>query len=290
MSCLFAEFDTRAKLHKRPPLGFQGNKKNMISHFIKVLNYYENKGLITKDTIFVDVFGGSGLLSHHLKYRYPENRVIWNDFDDFKHRLDIAPITERIRQRLCEMFVNFGVLQNGKDDHLPTPLIAEIKAYLADFDESELDCVQLSQWLCFSGRYYNTKKELLRDDIKTIQYNQLSFTPIDTKGFLNGFERVQKDYKWLLVEFESNKNAFFVLDPPYLQTSEKAYTQHFRLTDFLNCVKVFIERRGVWFSSTRSHCFEFFEWYMNDKGLKNDIKTFKASLGNNKDTDILFYK
>ena len=37
--------------------------------------------------VFLDLFGGSGLLSHHLKCRYPNNRVVWNDFDNYAERL-----------------------------------------------------------------------------------------------------------------------------------------------------------------------------------------------------------
>lgn len=87
--------------------------------------------------------------------------------------------------------------------------------------------------------------------------------------------------------FQGNKKNLL---KPFLQTSEKTYTQHFRLSDFLNCVKLFTNAQGVWFSSTRSHCAEFFEWYMAEKGIKNTIKTWKAALGNGKDKDIMFYK
>ena len=275
--------------HLRPPLAFQGNKKNLLKPFLKVLHSYN----ITRDIIFVDVFGGSGLLSHHLKQNYPQNRVIWNDFDDFKHRLEIAPITEKIRAHLCEIVARDGYESKDSSgtERLKKETISEIKDYLAGFDESELDCIQLSNYLCFSGQYKDCKAELLRDDVKVIQYNRLPQSPINTRGYLqNGVERVQKDYRELIAEWGENPNAFFVLDPPYLQTSEKTYTQHFRLSDFLNCIKLFTSTQGVWFSSERSHCAEFFEWYMAEKGIKNTIKTWKAALNNGKDTDIMFYK
>ena len=274
--------------HLRPPLTFQGNKKNLLKPFLKVLHSYN----ITRDTIFVDVFGGSGLLSYHLKQNYPQNRVIWNDFDDFKHRLEIAPITEKIRAHLCEICERHGDVMPKNESHavLKKETISEIRDYLAGFDESELDCIQMSQWLCFSGNYFEDKATFLRRT-SAIKYNRLPQSPINTRGYLqNGVERVQKDYRELIAEFGENPHAFFVLDPPYLQTSEKTYTQHFRLSDFLNCIKLFTNTQGVWFSSTRSHCAEFFEWYMSEKGIKNTIKTWKAALNNSKDTDIMFYK
>ena len=268
--------------HNRPPLAFQGNKKNLLKPFLKVLHSYN----ITRDTIFVDVFGGSGLLSHHLKQNYPQNRVIWNDFDDFAHRLKIAPITEKIRARLCEII--------GKDlpkmATFPPDTMKAIKEYLAPFDEREFDTIQISQWLAFRNKYFTDKEQFLRWG-SAIHYNNIVDKKIDVRGYLqNGVERVQKDYRELIAEWGENTNAFFVLDPPYLQTSEKTYTQHFRLSDFLNCIKLFTNTQGVWFSSTRSHCAEFFEWYMSEKGIKNTIKTWKAALNNGKDTDIMFYK
>ena len=279
--------------HLRPPLTFQGNKKNLLKPFLKVLHSYN----ITPGTIFVDVFGGSGLISHHLKQNYPQNRVIWNDFDDFAHRLEIAPITEKIRAHLCEIVARDGFESKDSSGHerLKKETISEIKSYLAGFDEDELDCIQLSNYLCFSGQYKDSKAELLRDDIKVIQYNHLPQSPINTRGYLqNGVERVQKDYRELIAKFGENPHAFFVLDPPYLQTSEKTYTQHFRLADFLDLVKFFVThpQPSVYFSSKRSDCAEFFEWYMAEKGIKNTIKTWKAALtiSKGKDTDIMFYK
>lgn len=49
------------KYHTSAPLPFQGQKRNFIAKYINVLDKYPD------GTVFVDLFGGSGLLSHVTK-------------------------------------------------------------------------------------------------------------------------------------------------------------------------------------------------------------------------------
>ena len=62
------------------PLPFVGQKRMFASEFINVLKQYPD------DAIFVDLFGGSGLLSHITKCQKPNAEVIFNDFDNYRHR------------------------------------------------------------------------------------------------------------------------------------------------------------------------------------------------------------
>lgn len=39
-------------------------------------------------TVFVDLFGGSGLLSHITKRERPDATVIYNDHDNYRERLE----------------------------------------------------------------------------------------------------------------------------------------------------------------------------------------------------------
>lgn len=55
------------------PLPFVGQKRMFAREFTKVLQQFPD------DTIFVDLFGGSGLLSHIAKRKKPNARVIYND-------------------------------------------------------------------------------------------------------------------------------------------------------------------------------------------------------------------
>lgn len=84
MSSLFDFGKRYENTYQTAPLSFLGQKKNMLKVFFRVLEKYFK---IDNDMVFLDLFGGSGLLSHHLKCRYPNNRVVWNDFNNYAERL-----------------------------------------------------------------------------------------------------------------------------------------------------------------------------------------------------------
>ena len=62
------------KQYLSAPLPFVGQKRMFAREFIKVLKQYP------EDTVFVDLFGGSGLLSHITKCQKPDATVIYNDW------------------------------------------------------------------------------------------------------------------------------------------------------------------------------------------------------------------
>lgn len=69
------------KNYVQSPLPFQGQKRTFLKLFREGLKEFD------KSTIFVDLFGGSGLLSHSIKQVRPDARVIYNDYDNFSERL-----------------------------------------------------------------------------------------------------------------------------------------------------------------------------------------------------------
>ena len=75
------------KQYLSAPLPFVGQKRMFAREFIKVLKQYP------EDTVFVDLFGGSGLLSHITKCQKPNATVIYNDFDGYRNRLQHIPQT-----------------------------------------------------------------------------------------------------------------------------------------------------------------------------------------------------
>ena len=54
------------KMYLSAPLPFMGQKRMFAKEFIKVLELFPD------NTVFVDLFGGSGLLSHITKHKKPE--------------------------------------------------------------------------------------------------------------------------------------------------------------------------------------------------------------------------
>lgn len=70
---------------KSAPLPFVGQKRMFLKQIETVLNkHIEGDG---EGWTIVDVFGGSGLLSHTVKRIKPKARVIYNDFDGYSERL-----------------------------------------------------------------------------------------------------------------------------------------------------------------------------------------------------------
>ena len=72
------------------PLPFVGQKRMFAKEFIKVLEQFKDK------TVFVDLFGGSGLLSHITKCKRPDATVVYNDFDGYRERLQAIPQTNAL--------------------------------------------------------------------------------------------------------------------------------------------------------------------------------------------------
>lgn len=89
--------------YNQPPLPFMGNKRNMLKHIKAVLETMQEDGQIDSETIFIDCFGGSGLISHNIKQWYPSNRVIWNDYDNYQERLNHLDTTEQLRQEMAKI-------------------------------------------------------------------------------------------------------------------------------------------------------------------------------------------
>jgi len=59
------------------PLPFQGQKRNFLTQFSELINE------LPDDSTIVDLFGGSGLLSHTAKQLKPTTKVVYNDFDNY---------------------------------------------------------------------------------------------------------------------------------------------------------------------------------------------------------------
>ena len=53
--------------------------------------------------IYVDLFGGSGILSHWVKHIYPSSTVIYNDFDKYEDRCKQIKETNEILTRCREV-------------------------------------------------------------------------------------------------------------------------------------------------------------------------------------------
>lgn len=276
------------KRYKQAPLPFTGQKRMCLAQFEKVLNeIIEDDG---EGWTIIDVFGGSGLLSHNAKHIKPKARVIYNDFDGYAERLKHIIDINRLRQILHQYLS--GIIPKRK------PLDKEVKAKIINkINEFEgykdLNC--LASWFLFSGQQVGTLEDLTSkafwNGIRQSDY------PLAT-GYLDGLEVAHQSFRDLMPHYLGQEKVLFILDPPYLCTHQESYKQanYFDLIDFLELIRL-TKPPYVFFSSTKSEFIRFIEWWVNTKqnNWQNFEKVhriiFRSSVNyNGKYEDNLVYK
>lgn len=231
-----------------------GNKKNMLKHIKQVLQDMQGDGYINDETIFLDVFGGSGLISHNIKQWYLKNRVIWNDYDNYQKRLDGISDTEILRAKIYEVFC----INDSKEKATQTQS-QEILNFIKDFESKGryVDYASLSVYLLFCGTYADSFESLSKHGF----YNRVPrYSLNEAKGYLYGVERVRQDFKALLDSYSHIQNKLLILDPPYLQTQVGNYKDCFKLGQFFELVQR-VTKPYIFFGSENSDIIESFEYF-----------------------------
>lgn len=252
----------------------------MLKHIKAVLETMQEDGQIDSETIFIDCFGGSGLISHNIKQWYPSNRVIWNDYDNYQERLNHLDTTEQLRQEIAKI-----INSTPYNANLPPHTKEKILTLLQDKAQSGsfIDYTTLSTYLLFSGNYTKTYQQLAKQTF----YNKLSRTPLNNKGYLAGVERTQANFIDLLESYKDITNKCLILDPPYLQTQKGNYNDSFQLAQFFNLIER-VQKPYIFFGSHRSDilpCFTYLSKYI--KELAN--YTYKQANLSLSDTDYIIY-
>lgn len=268
-------------IYTKPPLSFMGNKKYMLKHIKQVIETMRADGVIDGESIFIDVFGGSGLVAHNIKQWYPRNQVLWNDYDNYQARLDHIAQTESLRAWIYEK-VRDGEYKNDLPKEIKQEILAHIHAL--ETQGEYIDYITLSSYLLFSGNYARDFTELS----KATFYNRISATRLSTHGYLHGVERVSLDFIDLLDSYKHIKNKCLILDPPYLQTQVGNYKDHFSLGQFFRLIER-VQRPYIFFGSDRSDIIEAFE-YLKRYHKELETYTFNSAylLGGN-NTDYIIY-
>lgn len=258
-----------------PPLPFVGNKKYFSKIYLEFLDFALLNGVINEQTIFLDCFGGSGWLSHITKQRFPKNRVIWNDYDNYQGRLEKIPQTNAIRQELLRI----------KEKNLPKE---ETKQEILEVLKvnSNYDLRTISGYLTFCGQ---TLKEDLSNFVPSA-LEKITKTAIkEPIGYLEGVERVQSEAVNLIENFR--RRAFLILDPPYLQTHSKSYEGYFSLSDYGRLLKV-IKKPYCIFGSAKSDILELLSLAEEKEQIKGFCvyeESFTKMNQSAKDRDYLIY-
>ena len=238
------------------PLPFQGQKRRFLKPFKEALKEFP------ADATYVDLFGGSGLLSHTVKQYFPDAKVIYNDFDNYSHRLENVDKTNALLSDIREICAKSETRKERLSDELHTEIIGRISK-----EEGFIDWVTVSSSLLFSMNYVTSFEQLKKEKF----YNKVRLSDYRVGGYLDGVDRVRKDYKDLFAEYKNRPNVVFLVDPPYLSTDCSTYSRpdYWKLGDYLNVLKTIEDQSYFYFTSNKSQIIELCDWMENNGYCRN---------------------
>lgn len=247
------------KTYHSAPLPFQGQKRYFLPKFREVI------AALPDDAVIVDLFGGSGLLSHTAHVVKPQATVIYNDYDDFCARLDAIPSTNALLSCIRPLVADIPCLHR-----LPEDVRQKVLDVLREADaRGYVDFITLSANLLFSGNYATS----LREFEKVTLYQRMrsgEFYP--ATDYLDGLTIAHADYREVFARYKDDPRAVFLLDPPYLCTDVKTYAMTWRLSDYLDVLTLLRNHRFIYFTSARSHLTELCEWLGRNDHVLNPLQ------------------
>lgn len=253
------------KNYSQSPLPFQGQKRKFLKNVKELLSQSSD------NAIFIDLFGGSGILSHTLKNIKPDAKVIYNDYDNFSKRIANVSKTNSLLSKIRQI-----TSELPKDKLIPLESKLNILEVIKNEEDSVgyVDYITLSSSLLFSAKYVTNYSELEKQTF----YNNIRLSDYCVDGYLEGVEVVSKDYRELFNEYRELNNAVFLVDPPYLSTDCKTYSSdnYWKLKDYLNVLDVLVDTNYLYFTSNKSQIVELCEW-METRTLQGDVNPFKGS-------------
>lgn len=265
------------------PLPFVGQKRMFAQKFKEVLKEYPD------NSVFVDLFGGSGLLSHITKREKPNATVIYNDYDNYRMRLNNINRTNALLSDLRKLTIDCP-----RQKLIPEPIRGLILERLRQEETTGfVDYITISSSLLFSMKYCMNLKDLQRESF----YNNIRKQdyPLCT-DYLNGLEIVSCDYKELVKKYKNLPNVVFLVDPPYLSTEVGTYRMNWRLSDYLYVLSILVDKSFIYFTSNKSSILELCCWMGNHPNIGNPFNNakkeeFNARMNYNSTyTDVMLYK
>lgn len=265
------------------PLPFVGQKRMFAQKFKEVLKEYPD------NSVFVDLFGGSGLLSHITKKEKPNATVIYNDYDNYRMRLNNINRTNALLSDLRKLTIDCP-----RQKLIPEPIRGLILERLRQEETTGfVDYITISSSLLFSMKYCMNLKDLQKESF----YNNIRKQdyPLCT-DYLNGLEIVSCDYKELVKKYKNLPNVVFLVDPPYLSTEVGTYRMNWRLSDYLDVLSILVDKSFIYFTSNKSSILELCCWMGNHPNIGNPFNNakkeeFNARMNYNSTyTDVMLYK
>lgn len=230
------------------PLPFQGQKRRFIKQLEEMAKQQK------EGTVFVDLFGGSGLVSHTIKRARPDCRVVYNDFDHYSERLANVGRTNAMLQALRPI-----VAPVPHKMRITEPIRSAVVKEVEKWNKTGyVDWFCISSNLHFTMNYSHNFEEFSKQTL----YNRMRKDDYDVEGYLEGVEVVSMDYRRLFDQFCKMENVVFILDPPYLSTDCATYKNdsYWKLSDYLDVLKCLKNTKFVYFTSSKSTIVELADW------------------------------
>lgn len=260
-----------------------GQKRMFAKEFIKVLGQFPD------GTVFVDLFGGSGLLSHITKCVRPDAAVVYNDFDNYRQRLANIPATNVLLSDLRR--IAEGEPRNKRiTGEAREKVFARLER--EEREHGYVDYITLSSSLLFAMKYVlsleDMRKETLYNNIRQTDYPE-------ARDYLEGLTVTGEDYKEVFKRYKDVPGVVFLVDPPYLSTEVGTYKMYWRLADYLDVLTVLKGHPFVYFTSNKSSILELCDWMDRNPFVGSPFKEcrkveFSASVNYQaKYTDMMLY-
>lgn len=273
----------KIKKFTQAPLPFMGQKRRFLKQVKEVLSNCPD------DATYVDLFGGSGLLSHTIKQYYPNAKVVYNDYDNYRLRLQNVNQTNQLISDIRAIVAN-----SPKDKRIAATERSLILKRVSKEEKQSgyVDYITLSSNVLFSMKYVKSLAELEKETL----YNCVRSSPYIVGDYLNGLIIESADYKELFSKYKTDRKVVFLVDPPYLSTEVGTYKNYWKLKDYLDVLDVLEDTNYLYFTSNKSNIIELCEWMANKPALYNPFAGSTTSTVNNQMnynssyTDIMLHK
>ena len=236
------------KNYTQAPLPFMGQKRRWNKEF---------KTALLKEFgdchTFIDLFGGSGLLSHFTHTVRPDATIIYNDYDGYVERLAHIDTTNRLLAELRTILNKCRDNQRITDPER-THILDLFRLY--ESRGEFVDYISISNSILFSGKYATTLGEMKAQTF----YNRIRTIDFNADDYLTGIDIVHCDYRQLVAKYKDKDGVCFIADPPYLSTQTTPYKGYWRLSDYLDVLTTIKGSNYIYFTSTKSNLIELCDW------------------------------
>lgn len=254
------------RILKRAPLPFQGQKSKWFAQYSEFLDRIEQKAHeLNRPVCVIDVFGGSGLLSHWTKRLHPAFTVVYNDFDNYTERIKHIHDVNLLLAELRKLFPEYVNDKLKRNEQIPHDKGVQLRQLINNF-KGVIDPYTLSSWFKYSGTSLSTVDEFLKDERFYFRLPITDYNEDCVNHYLDGITVIHEDasdynkFQHIIKPLiPSNALTFYILDPPYLYCDKGGYkSSYFKLESTIDLINYFIhEDYFIFFNSTKSGFDEF---------------------------------